>query len=505
MADPIPDPDTILSTIIGPTLDVLGDRVVRCEGEERLNYWSAFKRLFEVYPGKDVKYGFIYNRSMIGNLLVVLTRAQQRQKGHDLPPTDLPLPDMAFSNWEEDDWDMLCQYLHAIVENLKRQDADASIGQVENKEIHVELAQTDAFTSKVRDTMHMIMMNKVVAPIRDSLEGQLAHGNFSDTDYPKLDESMVERMWENIANEDEEIQERILRKLFQESATASSDRRPEFKTIRELRKVFNDKPFEFNELVNSIEVTVEDCNEMALHEPFLNDYYFRNDAEPLLYQEDNSQDDGEEEPREDRSLRVSPDVITRLREARHALREEGDDPLPECIRLANAVTRKGSATNSKSRGIQQLREQPQNRRRRGSRLYKKRKSAVRLEFDDDSSYIDDDEVEKGSPGLNRDGRINLSNLPPQVAHTDEELTPSKKKLRGSQQKKYDGKRPWTAEEKGAIIQGVITYGKGNWAMIKKKYDVLFELRTSGQIKDCFRSMMKRGEVPDDLLDEPVNE
>jgi hypothetical protein len=43
MADLLPDPDTILSTMIAPTLDVLGDRVVRCEGEERLNYWSAFK------------------------------------------------------------------------------------------------------------------------------------------------------------------------------------------------------------------------------------------------------------------------------------------------------------------------------------------------------------------------------------------------------------------------------------------------------------------------------
>lgn len=268
----------------------------------------------------------------------------------------------------------------------------------------------------------------------------------------------------------------------------SSNRLPKFKTIGELRKVFNDKPFEFNALVNRIELTVEDCYARALLEPCLNEYYFQNDADQLMYQEDNSQEaDGQDEPNEDRSLQVSPDVLARLRDARHALRDEGSDPLPECIRLANAVTRNGSAT--KSRGVQTLREQPpEDRRRSGSRLYKKRKTAVRLEFDDDESFIDDEEV--GSPGVKRDERVHLSNLPSQVAppNSDEDYTPSKKKRRGSQQKKYDGKRPWTAEEKSAILQGVQTYGKGSWAVIKKKYDVLFELRTSGQIKVCCFSL-----------------
>jgi hypothetical protein len=132
---------------------------------------------------------------MIGNLLVVLTRAQQREKGNDLPPMDIPLPDMAFSAWEEDDWDMLCEYLHAIVESLKRQDADAAFGETENKEIHPELAQTDAFGRRVKKTIRIIRLNKAVAPIRRSLESQLADGNLDNSNYPKLDASMVERMW----------------------------------------------------------------------------------------------------------------------------------------------------------------------------------------------------------------------------------------------------------------------------------------------------------------------
>jgi hypothetical protein len=54
----------------------------------------------------------------------------------------------------------------------------------------------------------------------------------------------------------------------------------------------------------------------------------------------------------------------------------------------------------------------------------------------------------------------------------------------SQQKKYDGKLPWTDEEKRAIKEGFRRFGKEKcrWAKIKKDNNALFEHRTSGQIK-----------------------
>ena len=153
------------------------------------------QRLYEVFPAKDVKYGHIYNRSMIGNLLVVLTRAQQREQGHDLPSTELPLPDLPFSAWDEDDWDMLSQYLQAIADNLKRLDADATFREMENSEINGELAQSDAFGNRLEKTKRVIMFNKIVAPIRRRLEVLFADNNFGNNDYPKIDESMVESLW----------------------------------------------------------------------------------------------------------------------------------------------------------------------------------------------------------------------------------------------------------------------------------------------------------------------
>ena len=90
---------------------------------------------------------------------------------------------------------MLNEYLQEIVKNLKRQDADAAPEDVENEAVNEGLAKTYAFTGKVEETQRMIMMNKVVAPIRLSLESQLDDVDIDGTNYPKLDASLVEKMW----------------------------------------------------------------------------------------------------------------------------------------------------------------------------------------------------------------------------------------------------------------------------------------------------------------------
>ena len=118
-------------------------------------------------------------------------------------------------------------------------------------------------------------------------------------------------------------------------------------------------------------------------------------------------------------------------------------------------------------------------------MYKKRKTATRLTFN--NSQEEEEEVNSDDP--NGDGTYRLSRLPRRGATSagdeesdEEEYTPSKKKARKSQEKKYQGKRPWSDEEKKALIEGIRTVGLSKWAKIKEKYDVLFHLRTSGQIK-----------------------
>jgi hypothetical protein len=54
--------------------------------------------------------------------------------------------------------------------------------------------------------------------------------------------------------------------------------------------------------------------------------------------------------------------------------------------------------------------------------------------------------------------------------------------------------PWTEEEKEAVKKGVESFGVGRWKDIKLRFGSLLRNRTSVQIKDCWRTMVLRGEV-----------
>jgi hypothetical protein len=74
-------------------------------------------------------------------------------------------------------------------------------------------------------------------------------------------------------------------------------------------------------------------------------------------------------------------------------------------------------------------------------------------------------------------------------------TPKRKNgSRQSQAKMYSGRRPWSDKEKNAMKLGIQNIGAGNWATIKEEYKDIFEQRTTGQMKDCYRTMKKRGEM-----------
>jgi hypothetical protein len=228
------------------------------------------------------------------------------------------------------------------------------------------------------------------------------------------------------------------------------------RTIGELRKVFNQKPLTFDKFDDRVEVLMAEWVEVFFEEPRLLPFYFPDGV-------------GEQ----------SEDALMRLREARHQLKHEGEDPLEESLRLANTLSAGHSASPNRGRA-----PGSHSRRRVGSSMYKKRKTATRLEFEDGSQ---EEEVNSDDP--NGDGTYHLSRLPRRGAvpgdneESDEEsFNPNKKKARKSQEKKYQGKRPWSEEEKKAIIEGIRTIGLSKWAKIKEKYDVLFNLRTSSQIK-----------------------
>jgi len=62
----------------------------------------------------------------------------------------------------------------------------------------------------------------------------------------------------------------------------------------------------------------------------------------------------------------------------------------------------------------------------------------------------------------------------------------------------DGKKRkrFTNEEKEAVKKGVEQYGPGDWKSIKQHYYGILHHRTPVQIKDCYRTMVKRGDLPE---------
>ena len=73
---------------------------------------------------------------------------------------------------------------------------------------------------------------------------------------------------------------------------------------------------------------------------------------------------------------------------------------------------------------------------------------------------------------------------------EEDLRPMRKKVNEPQKETYKGRRAWTDQELEAVKQGVRVLGPGKWAEIKRMYPILND-RTGVQIKDCYRSLVKR--------------
>jgi hypothetical protein len=69
----------------------------------------------------------------------------------------------------------------------------------------------------------------------------------------------------------------------------------------------------------------------------------------------------------------------------------------------------------------------------------------------------------------------------------------KKRARAKSQKKcYTGRRSWTDEEKRAVQEGIRIFGVGYWSAMKNRFEEELADRTSGQIKDCYRTLQKHG-------------
>jgi hypothetical protein len=173
--------------------------------------------------------------------------------------------------------------------------------------------------------------------------------------------------------------------------------------------------------------------------------------------------------------------LEELRKDRAALNtKHGDDPLAKSLTAAagaQGVARKRNHDEADDD------DEDGDGHERDSKLLEKKSSAIRLQFQDDVDDDDDDEDEPGN--------VTLSDLPNRAkakAKSPARLAPDQGIFTPTG--RVHRRRFWTEEETIAVKEGVRTLGTGRWAEIKSDHEYILRNRTSVQIKDKWRTILK---------------
>jgi hypothetical protein len=174
--------------------------------------------------------------------------------------------------------------------------------------------------------------------------------------------------------------------------------------------------------------------------------------------------------------------LEELRKDRAALNtKHGDDPLAETLTAAA-----GAQGVARKRNHDEVSDDDEDvdSHERDSKLLEKKRSAIRLHFQDDMDEDDDDDEE------DEPGNVTLSDLPNRAkakAKSPARLAPDQGIFTPTG--RVQRRRFWTEEETIAVKEGVRTLGTGRWADIKSDHPYILRNRTSVQIKDKWRSIL----------------
>lgn len=188
--------------------------------------------------------------------------------------------------------------------------------------------------------------------------------------------------------------------------------------------------------------------------------------------------------------------VKELTKARDHLREEVEDPLDDMRALASTAAGPSAAAAAKAAAKKKAQEVARKRDDAVTpELYKKKKSAKTLKFTDseEEDSEDEDDAKAGTT---------LSEVPDRPVIRTAPASAEKKPKPATQMLTHRHHLPsgaikrkkFTDEEKSAIKLGVERFGFGKWAKIKEYYSDELRDRTSVNIKDCYRTMMKKNEV-----------
>eukprot|EP00980_Cylindrotheca_fusiformis_P028135 scaffold22583_cov106-Cylindrotheca_fusiformis.AAC.6 len=507
--------------------DVFHRMTIDSEGQERLMYWQCFERYYSSIPEEaKLSYGRVFTQRWMLREIAAFTIASMLEKGEDIIVGEYDgLPARSLSEWTKEDLTAFRESLVKLKKTVLLASATATYGEEEKSTSDSSRCRNNIYN--IEKILRITDVNVILSPLRRALKKQL--NDIRATNEPKVDREVLDHFLKDVESTNDQIVKKCLLTLLEEDETTGDYKLKDLNSLRSIMVKSGKSPFSLEKFAAKIIKTLILWSKDMFEVPKLFASYF---PEPSEAEEMGLEDDGDEMDEEEHH-----NAVRNLRSARTGLQGKGVDPLNETLEQASRVSRptrrsprldhqSNKSNGKRARDSQDIKRSPRTvavsndnveqeasptnersslergsssrKRRKSGSLYTKKSSARALSFDD--SQTDGTEIlsEPGADAV-------LSELPTRATPRSKRVkkrnndTPESQRSSGStvaksQQKKYAGRRRWTDEEKRAIKEGIRQKGVGNWAQIKEMYKVVLKDRTSGQIKDCFRTMKKRDEL-----------
>lgn len=412
-----------------------------------------------------------------------------------------PLVQWDASQWQgfRDSFDLLRTLMlrrDALINYVHAQDVLDNGGEVAK-----DREQSPLFAKTFPLLMDQIDLHRILAPIRNALEGQTRK-----TSRQSIGKKKLQQVWTDIRRleNDSSVKEALLA-LFDLSDDDTDDETeepnekqrvkrykklpsaaPGLKSLSELARILQNLPFDLVRFQNGVERSLHKCNflvtggqDCAL---FQARYSIPKDSAlyqtlqpPLVARMAEMSARRRKEAKE-----VEESNLEELRQRSAALKSSkrhGDDPLEGAVQAAKKA-RKARAQDS---------DEDYEDGSSSARRETKKKGGVKLSIMDEIEEDEEEDIAKlGSPPRRRARRSAQSFDGNHIILPDEGIFDANGKVLK--------RLKWTDEEKTAVREGVRKYGVGKWKEIKAEYNAILRNRNPVQIKDCFRTMTKHDKV-----------
>mmetsp|Transcript_9154 Transcript_9154/g.23194 ORF Transcript_9154/g.23194 Transcript_9154/m.23194 type:complete len:546 (-) Transcript_9154:2010-3647(-) len=515
---PLPPPTTLSSSFITPsqsevvdkldkkidadTLELFAYLAMYCaDPKSSLKYIEKFQQKCDAasLPITNQGYGrlFIYNDIM--EVLSIIQCAKMEEDKADGGSSQKKVP--PFSRWKTGQWEDMSSHIKAIYNNLKRKDASACIGDEADSAVNKELLQKptrdNGFGDGEKKFYHVLRyyeLHRVMSDYQRQLNGLIAEAfENGDEDKPlPVADAWVQQLLDDIESERDETMQNYLKNILDDG---------KLKSAKGVRKFFTAKAFSYERMYTKTIELFRFCTSSTIGRPVLFKVYCDGSAN-TGHDDDNAGDDKEEQDRINHER--DRKALEKLERARRQLEEQTEDQFDKIIAVAKRAKRQSLGQIVENSSVSEIddddddddgrRDRKKPRRsddrhgsssssKRGGRFLAPKQTARQIEFGDSQQIEDNDDV-LSEPDRPRPQSRNATGTSSSFRSPSQ--SPGQRKK--SQLKKYKGRRSWTDEEKNAIKDGARRLGIGNWAKIKEYHDEVLDMRTSGQIKDCWRSM-----------------